>query len=152
MLFSLLLMAIVILAIVLIATVFGWFSDLYVLIFNSAKKTLDRSSDKELEVILTDHEIQLDYVKPDKTDRAWGDSFKNGCIFLKNHANEMVPDNDNNKLFPVQRYRNFMQEELIEKMVDVTTGPDNLLLMILIVLFATLGVGVLNLLVMTGVI
>lgn len=99
----------------------------------------------EIDVVVTEHEIKLDVVDPDKTDelgRAWDDShFTAGNIHLANIANPIKPeppsDESEHDYIMSERYKSFMKQTLMEDIVNEGMEESGLTLLHVIVLLTT---------------
>lgn len=110
---------------------------------------VSRLFNNELAVIITPHKIKLRMMDPDSDAVAWDEShFTHGCIFFQGWANPIKPkvpdDNESGlesediDLIASDRYKKFMEQSLIDDIIDEGTESGWLSLELIAIVLGTL--------------
>lgn len=106
-------------------------------------RSIMRAFNLETEIVLTEHKIKTKAVKPERSEKAWDDShWVHGNIFIKDYANpvkiskEKIEENDYH-LIASERYKTFMEQDLIDDMLQASKDSGLTLLQALIVILST---------------
>lgn len=109
----------------------------------NAVRQLMRVFNLETEIVLTEHKIKTKARKPKNSDKAWDDShWVYGNIFIKDYANpvkiakDKVEENDYH-LIASERYKTFMEQDLIDDMLQASKDDGLTLLQALVAIIAT---------------
>lgn len=117
----------------------------------NAVRSVARAVGLELEVVLTEHKIKTKMQNPDKTDKFWNSKiWTNGNIYLKDYANPVnieISDIENHShkeddsvdadLITTERYKTFMEQSLIDDMLQASKDNDLTLKTAVIAIIAT---------------
>jgi len=102
-----------------------------------------RTLNLETEIVLTEHKIEINAVNPDEIDKDWDSNiWTYGNIYLKDIANPInikkseIKDKDYD-LITSERYKTFMEQSLIDDMLQASKSDGLTLKQVLIAIIST---------------
>lgn len=118
------------------------FATLFTAMLNALRGIM-RELNLETEIVLTEHEIKIKAVNPEETEKNWDDSlYRHGNLYFRDFANpidfkreDVKPDNY--ELITSERYKTFMEQSLIDDMLQASKDSDLTLKQALIAIIST---------------
>jgi len=109
----------------------------------SAVRGLMRAFNLQTEIVLTDHKIKIKAVNPTETEKYWDNNiWTYGNIYLQDFANpidirQSVVEDKEYDLITTERYKTFMEQTLIDDMLQASKTDGLTLKQALIAILAT---------------
>jgi hypothetical protein len=120
----------------------------------NAVRGIARTFGYELKIVLTDHKILLKFDNPDREGSCWDKShWTYGNIFIEGYANPVKPsitEDDKTEMITSDRYKTFMEQSLIDDMLQASKSKGLTLLQAVIAIVSLQVATILAMVWLTG--